>query len=217
MCWNEDISINTFVFACLTLVFIFFTNTYTKYKTHTFDNPLMYLFILAVSAMQLIEYFLWRNLKNAHINRFFSTIAACIILLQQFILILVIPNSTVKYGMLVAYLLVLFIHVVYRQIYGPFHFYTSVAENGHLSWEWMNYSGYGQIWFAIFLLFYILPILAINDSALLAISIGSLVISSIYYFKYNVFGTIWCWSINLFLLYFIVDILFIKPYYEYNV
>jgi len=61
MCWNQDISINTFIFACLSLLFIFFTNTFTKYKTPTFDNPIVYLFLLSVAAMQLIEYFLWRN------------------------------------------------------------------------------------------------------------------------------------------------------------
>ena len=33
--------------------------------------------------------------------------------------------------------------------------------------------------------------------------------------KYNTFGTMWCWSFNLFLLYFIVDILIIQPF-EYG-
>ena len=38
MCWNPDISINTFLLGALTLVFVYYTNTYTKYKTPTFDN-----------------------------------------------------------------------------------------------------------------------------------------------------------------------------------
>jgi hypothetical protein len=57
MCWNQDISINTFLFACLSLLFIFLTNKFTKYKTKTFDNPLVYLFFLVVASMQLIEFF----------------------------------------------------------------------------------------------------------------------------------------------------------------
>ena len=68
MCWNPDISINTFLFSCLTLLFIYITNTYTKYKTPLFDNPIFYLLFLAVVSIQLIEFFLWRNLKNKFIN-----------------------------------------------------------------------------------------------------------------------------------------------------
>ena len=54
---NADISINTFLFAFLALLFIYFTNTYTKYKTHSFDNKIMYLFTLSVVCMQLLEFF----------------------------------------------------------------------------------------------------------------------------------------------------------------
>jgi hypothetical protein len=57
MCWNQDISINTFLFVCLTLLFIFITNTFTKYKTPFFNNPLMYLLLLLGASMQLIEFF----------------------------------------------------------------------------------------------------------------------------------------------------------------
>ena len=79
MCWNADISINTFIFAIFALVFIYITNTYSKYKTKIFDNPLVYLFFFEVALIQLVEYFLWRNLKNAKWNEMLSKIAAFII------------------------------------------------------------------------------------------------------------------------------------------
>jgi hypothetical protein len=41
-------------------------------------------------------------------------------------------------------------------------------------------------------------------------------ISYIYFIKDNTYGSIWCWLINLLLLFTLIDILIIKPVYEYN-
>ena len=81
MCWNADISINTFLFAIFALVFIFLANTYTKYKQETFKNPLVYLLLLEVASIQLIEFFLWKNLKNKKMNEFLTSLALYIIII----------------------------------------------------------------------------------------------------------------------------------------
>ena len=217
MCWNPDISINTFIFSCLTLSFIYFTNTYTKYKTPFFDNPVVYLFFLAVVSMQLIEFFLWRNLKNKDMNKKLSKLASFFIILQQIFIILLIPSSHIRYSILSFYILfILFFVFYYKRYISPATYHTSIGKNGHLSWEWINYKGYENIWLFIFLLFYIVPALLINNLMLTLLIIITLLFSLFFYFKYNTFGTIWCWSVNIFLLYFIVNILLIKPYYEYN-
>ena len=36
MCWNEDISLNTFLFGSFSLLFIFLSNTWSKYKLKEF-------------------------------------------------------------------------------------------------------------------------------------------------------------------------------------
>ncbi len=82
MCWNKDISINTFLFGFLSLCFIYYANTYTKYKSSTFKNPLVYLFLLTVISIQLIEYFLWKNLNNISKNAFYSRLASFIIFIK---------------------------------------------------------------------------------------------------------------------------------------
>jgi hypothetical protein len=204
------------MFCCFALLFIFLTNTFTKYKTQTFDNSLVYLFLLEVASIQLIEFFLWKNLKNKFMNELLSKISSFIIFSQQITLILMIPNLTIKYSMALFYIILLLIYFEYKIIYNPIIFRTSIGTNGHLSWEWMNYKGYENIFFFIFLLFYILPVLLIKKSLLAFFLILSLVASLFFYYKYNTFGTMWCWSSNIFLLYFIIDILIIKPYYEYN-
>jgi len=216
MCWNQDISINTFLFACLALLFIFLTNTFTKYKSKTFDNPFVYLFLLVVSFMQMIEFLLWRNLKNKIINERLSKTASFLITLQPMILMFMIPNLTIKYCMLLFYLLFIIVYFEYKLIYNPIHFQTTIGKNGHLSWEWMNFTGYENIWCVIYLSFYILSAILMNDFLLASVIISSVLISLFYLFKYNTFSTIWCWVVNIFLLYFIIDILLIQPYYEYN-
>ena len=114
--------------------------------------------MLAVAGIQLIEFFLWKNLKNDAINELCSKIASFFIILQQIFLMLMIPNSIIRYGMLAFYSFLIVVYFEYSRIYNPIRFHTSIGKNGHLSWEWMNYKGYENIWIVIFLLFYILPI-----------------------------------------------------------
>ena len=216
MCWNQDITINTFIFACLALLFIFLTNTFTKYKTKTFDNPLVYLFLLEVAAMQLIEFFLWRNLKNKSLNKLFSQIASVVVFIQPLTLMFMIPNAMMKYSIVFSYLIFVIAYYVYRGIYNPIIFHTSIGANGHLSWDWMNYKGYENIFLFIYLLFFVTSLLFIKNTLLCLFVLISLIISFFLYYKYNTFSSMWCWYVNLFLLYFIIDILIIKPFYEYN-
>ena len=101
MCWNPDISINTFLFACFALVFIFIANTYTKYKSSTFKNRLVYLLFFEVALIQLIEFFLWRNLKNKSLNTNLSILVSYVIIVQIATLILMVHNKIAKYTLLI--------------------------------------------------------------------------------------------------------------------
>lgn len=216
MCWNQDISINTFVFSTLALLFIFFTNTFTKYKSKTFDNPLVYLFLFETVSMQLVEFFLWRNLKNKSANAALSKIASVLTATQMGTIILMIPDFYMKLAAFATYVLYFILYFEYRRVYNPMIFHTSIGENGHLSWEWLNFKGYENVFLFIFLLFYIVPVLMINNAKLAFIVIFSVFVSLFFYYRYNTFGTMWCWIANFSLLYFICDILIIQPYYEYN-
>lgn len=216
MCWNQDISINTFLFACLALLFIFLTNTFTKYKTKTFDNPLVYLLLLEGAGMQLIEFFLWRNLKNKSMNELLSKIASFFVFIQPVTLMLMIPDISIKWAFIFLYFIFYIFYFGYRGIYNPIIYHTSIGTNGHLSWEWMNYKGYENIFLFFYLLFFVTSLLFIKNTLLCLFVLISLIISLFLYYKYNTFSSMWCWYVNLFLLYFIIDILIIKPFYEYN-
>ena len=221
MCWNADISLNTFVFACLALVFIYVANTYTKYSASLFDNKFMYVFMLDVAAIQLVEFFLWKNLKNASRNELLSKLLAFLVVVQPFILTIMIPNATLRKGMLAfdAVCILCFVYFVRR-------FHTSVASNGHLSWDWTLTNGKSlnngylvTLCGLIYLTLYGVPILAINNFKFSLFILVILGVSLFNYFKYNsyqTFGSMWCWTGNLFLLYMIVDLLLVQPFHEYN-
>jgi hypothetical protein len=216
MCWNEDISINTFVFSISVLVFIFFVNTYTKYKLVEFENPLLYLFLLEIAFVQLIEFFIWRNLKNKSINQTLSKCCSFLILLQQATLIFLIKNDFIKQVLFVIFLSFYGIYFTYRVNYNPIYFFTSV-KNGNLSWEWMKFNGYEYL-FVIFglLLFYIIPLLLIDNIVLSLYILFFLATTLFFYFKNDTFGSMWCWSGNFLMIYFLINILLIKPFYDYN-
>ena len=210
MCWNADISINTFLFAIFALLFIFLANTYTKYKQETFKNPLVYLLLLEVASIQLIEFFLWRNLKNKKINELLTSLALYIIIIEPLTIMLMIPNKIILISIILCYLLFLLI----SNSSNTLSFITTV-KNGHLSWGWINKST-STLYIFIYLFFFVFSMYLINNFLLFLFATFTLIITLFFYFKDNTFGSMWCWSTNLFLLYFIVDIIIIKPFNEYR-
>jgi hypothetical protein len=223
MCWNADISINTFIFSCFALVFIYITNTYSRYKTPLFDNPLFYLFALLAASMQLLEFFLWRNLNNKSLNTQLSKAGLLLLFSQIFVLILIVDNPVYRYSLLGVLVLISLIVYVYSQSH-PIVFKTR-ESGGHLSWDWIILPGLSfttnLILLTIGLLLYFIPFFLIKESQDLKIRLLLLGIL-MYLFSYLVgkkdhtYGSLWCWSVNLFFLYFIVNILLVQPFYEYN-
>lgn len=223
MCWNESVSINTFVFGCLALIFIYFTNTFTKYKTQGFDNPFMYLIVFSFLIMQLIEFFIWRNLNNKQINRILSLIGLGIIIIQPITLMLydtyVIGNITTLIQNLLLYSIAWISFLSYKYLYNPITFNTTIGVNKHLNWNWLKFPT-SEIIVCILIYFsymvYSLLILKNKDNIFRYFLFISVFISTILYYDTQEFGSMWCWVINIYMLILMVNILVVKPFYEYN-
>ena len=54
MCWNQYISLNTFIFSVFVLLLIAYNNEYTQYKTPFFSNKFVYFFFMSFISMKLI-------------------------------------------------------------------------------------------------------------------------------------------------------------------
>lgn len=211
MCYNEAISLNTFIFSIAVMGFIFYNNKYTQYKISVFQNKYVYLFFISVVLMQLIEYFLWKSIKtgNARMNYIASIAGWTVIrILQPVSFISLLPSTydTLRNVLIIGYLIGIFIISWFRS--KPLDFKTTV-KNDHLYWNWFDGEKIEYIIYFVFLIpsFFIFPWL---------ILILLIYLIYLYIYKYNNWGSMWCWSINLTFMYYLFWILIVLPYHEYN-
>lgn len=211
MCYNEAISLNTFIFSIAVMGFIFYNNTYTQYKTKVFQNKFVYLVFISTVSMQLIEYFLWKSIKtkNTRMNYIASIVGWIFIrILQPISFISLLPSAydTLRNILIVSYLLYQLFLIKFRS--STIEFKTTV-KNDHLYWNWLTGEKIEYIIYFLFLIpsFFVFPYIFI---------ISIIYLSYLYFYRYNNWGSMWCWSINLTFLYYLFWILIIAPYYEYN-
>ena len=208
MCWNESVSMNTFLFSMFVLSLIIYNNAYTKYKIKELDNFWMYVFMVSVVSMQLIEFFIWRNMKNMNLNRIFTMLGRFLLIIQPIFSLMILPNDSLRNKLLVAYLLISIpysFHVFSKDIY------SNVSKNGHLSWNSYNISPVVLICYLFFLVFSFA-----YKNMWLGILVGFLLIVVSYY-NYNegnTLGSMWCWMINSFAIYYAFYLLICLPFIE---
>ena len=92
MCWNASVSLNTFLFSSFILGLIIYNNLFTKYKIQHLNNIWAYLFLSSFILMQLIEFFIWKNINNKFYNNIFSICATLLLIIQPIISIMIITN-----------------------------------------------------------------------------------------------------------------------------
>jgi len=213
MCWNQYVSINTFVFGIFGLILIFFNNKYSNYKIDFFKNSYAYLFMLSFIFMQLFEFILWRNLDNQLINKIVSTLGFLLLSIQPITSLLLLNNIQLRNKLLLTYSIPAFIFVIYNILTTNIH--TVLSPSGHLAWKWTFYKNRLLSWiiipFYLFFLFFSLLYNKYYNSLFILL----LYFIFIYYFgKDGSSGSIWCLSVNSTVLYFLLQILIVMPYYE---
>jgi len=210
MCWNQFVSINTFVFGIFSLLLIAFNNKYSNYKIDFFNNSYAYLFMLSFILMQLLEFILWRNLDNRVINNIVSTFGFLLLSIQPITSLLLLNNIPLRNKLLLTYSIPACIFVVYNIL--RTHIHTILSPSGYLSWKWTGYKNkLLTIPFYLFFLFFPLVYNKYYSSLLILL----LYFIFIYYFgKDGSSGSIWCLSVNSIVLYFLLQVLVVMPYYE---
>ena len=216
MCWNENISLNTFLFSIMSLIFIYYNNEYTQYKLDGFNNKYVYIFFISIILMQLVEYFLWKSIKtkDKFLNWVFSIFGWLLIrIIQPIAFLLVLPEKYTHIRNISAtiYLLVLFIVSIYKYKYNPTIFLTTV-QNEHLYWNWLYLDNYETIIYILYFLF--LLSVAIIFPVLTLILV--IFLAYLYVFNHANWGSLWCWVTNSVFIYYLCKILFILPFTEYN-
>lgn len=173
MCWSANGSLATWAVAMALAAA-------TKEKT----DPKLWLLLLVFTQMQLVEYFLWKNLKVPRLNVLGSQAAMFVILLEPIAAMYMIEDTELRNKMLIAYGVWVAFFLSRR-----FDFRTTVGGNGHLKWNWLPALMVWAPWF-----FFFLPPLWISGHHMaFTAALGALVMSSYFFGKYGTFSSMWCW------------------------
>ena len=212
MCWNAEVSLNTFIFSSFVLLLIIYNNTYTKYKIKELTVN-AYIFLMSFILMQLLEYFIWRNINNAYYNNIFSLCASFIIVVQPVASLMMLTNETLKTSMIFMYLFLAIPYSIYQ--YSINKIYSSVTPMGHLNWHFFNGNLIETIckWL-VYLFFFLFSLFYNGNYVGLIFGISILSLSIYNYYKDVSITSMWCWLINSIMVYYAVYLLFYLPYQD---
>ena len=214
MCWNKDISLNTFLFSSFVLLLIMYNNKYTQYKIKELDSVWVYLFIFSFILMQLIEYFIWRNINDPIYNNIFSIMATLLLFIQPIASAMLIPSKTVSSNIITLYLLLTGPLTIYRLFTKKIS--TTISPLNHLSWDLVLYKNniVESLLCVGWLIFFLFPLFYIGE--LFAFLFGSLTLMIILYnyYKDGSFGSMWCWIVNSVMLYYAGYLLLWLPFFK---
>ena len=188
MCWSANGSLATWAVA-MTLAG----------ATYGYE-PKVWLFMFVFSQMQLVEYFLWKNLNVPSQNALWSKIALAVVILEAAAAIYMIENVPLRNKIFVGY--ALYISLLLSTY--PFDWRTTIGGNGHLSWQWapsltvlvpFYLCFFGSMWIS-------------GHYATLTGGIITAALSIYYYGKYGSASSMWCWiSILAFIILFFKSII----------
>ena len=209
MCWNKEVSLNTFLFSSFVLGLVVYNTRYTKYKMQMFQNNWMVVFFMSFIVIQLVEYFIWKNIKHPFYNGVFSTIAAIIIFLQPVVTTMLINNANIRNHLLFLYLLFFVPFVVYRLL--TKQIFSKVNSYGNLSWSFFEMPPVlATMWY----LFFLFPLLYNHSYFGLTFGVVTLLLLAINIKEYNSISSLWCWVVNSVMLFFAAYLLFYLPFKE---
>lgn len=176
MCWSADVSLKTYILGMALAAF-------TKSRNNI-DNA-TWIFLVLFTHMQLVEYFLWKNMDNPKQLELWSKIGSVFIVSQPLFLMNMMKDQDLKMKFMAAYMLI----VVSWFALGTKKFETKVGANGHLEWNWFP----GGLWGLAWVVSWFAPLILSQNYKLLAFALLGFIPSVYYYAKYNTWGTMWCW------------------------
>jgi len=206
MCWSAEVSIKTFLFGIIVLSAIIYNNTYTQYKIRELDNIGVYLFLASFIFMQLIEFFLWRNLQRGFYNHLFSLMAVGLLFIQPLCSLAILSDTPVRQTMMVIYGIFAVPYVIYKLLIQDI--YTVKSKLGHLKWKLLNLETVPFLFWLFFLVFSLMYQKRWY-SVLFALSL--LVICTFNYMNDQTVGSMWCWILNSIMIYYAFVLLVYLP------
>ena len=214
MCWNKDISLNTFVFSSFVLLLIMYNNKYTQYKIQELNNIWVYVFFISFILMQLIEYFIWKNINDPLYNKIFTTLATLLLLVQPIASTMLITNKIMRIYILTLYLVLSIPFVTYR--FMTKKNYSSISPLGHLVWNILldKKSNLDTFIMMIWFIFFLFPLFYQGYTYGFLFGFLTLLFIMYNYSKDGTVGSMWCWIVNSIMIYFAANVLIVLPFLQ---
>jgi hypothetical protein len=213
MCWNAEVSLNTFLFSSFVLCLIIYNNTYTQYKIKDF-NIWIYLFFVSFILMQLFEFFIWRNVDNKLYNKLFTILATLLLLVQPIASNMLITNKSVQQSMLFVYMICMVPFAIYRFMTQKIN--STISDLGHLQWNMLldNKSKIDNVIITIWFIFFLFPLFYQKKTFGFLFGAITLLIMIYNYYKDNTVGSMWCWVVNSIMVYYAIYLLLYLPFFK---
>lgn len=209
MCWNAEVSLNTFLFSSFILALVIYNNYFTQYKIQELNNIWIYLFLASFIFMQLIEFFIWKNINNKFYNNLFSICATILLIIQPIISIMILSNIKIRNLLLLLYLLLVIPYSIDKFLNKNIH--SVISESGHLRWKFFDTAPI--IWFC-WLFFFLFSFIYEKKYIGIIFGLITLFITFINYKNDHTMWSMWCWSINSIMIYYAFYLLLILPFVE---
>ena len=212
MCWNEQVSLNTFLFSSFVLLLIVYNNVYTQYKINFFNSYGGLLFMSSVIVMQLVEFFIWRNINDKHYNHIFSTMAAMVIFIQPIASLMMLSNINLRNKMLFTYLPIFMTYFIYK--FATNKMVSRISSNGHLTWLFFDTKI--KLVFFGWLFFFLFSLIYEKRYNELIFGLMCLLISCVNYYQDKTISSMWCWAVNSAMIFYAGYLLLYLPFREIN-
>jgi hypothetical protein len=210
MCWNKEVSLNTFLFSSFVFLLILYNNEYTFYKIPEFDRFWLKIFMAIVILIQLVEYFIWTNIDNIFYNKLFTNVALLIIFCQPITTIMNIDDEKIKKILFISYLVLMipFFILNYNK-----NIYSTISSNKHLNWNLINHENkFTKIIGLAWIFFFLFPLFYQKHQFGFLFGILTLIMMSYNYINDNTLESMWCWIVNFIMIYYAGYLLFYLPF-----
>jgi hypothetical protein len=191
------------------LLLIIYNNAFTKYKVHELNNIWIYSFMASIIFMQLIECFIWKNINNVVYNNYFSIVAALLIVIQPIFSMMILTDTQLRNKLIFTYLLISIPYSIYQ--FATRVIMTSVSKTGHLRWHFFYNT---PITFLIWLFFFLFSFVYEKKWGGISMGIFLLILTYYNFKKSESFGSMWCWMINVLMIYYAIYLLIFLPFLE---
>jgi len=171
-----------------------------------------YLFFVSFILMQLIEYFIWRNVNDPVYNNLFSIMATLLLFIQPIASAMLITNNIVRTNILSLYLILSVPLLTYRLITKKIN--STVSPLNHLKWNFIFYENsiietlFSIGWF----IFFLFPLFYQGKTFGFLFGLLTFIIVLYNYYKDKTVNSMWCWIVNSIMLYYAGYLLLYLPF-----